>query len=181
MSSEGFQLSQTIGGGKALCMTIGSLTPVKLAGEGGGRGKVGGERGREREGVPICLDVERVSFYICTLHTDTIPALLLLFNFIYLGLCLLQFLPHFHQEQRTLVWNLLRPCGARLSDILSVLTELQNSPGSSVLSLMFVQFLLLPSFQACSSTETNCFRISTNHFQPVFAVTAYLNFASLLV
>lgn len=32
MSFEGFQLSQTIGGGKALCMTIGSLTPVKLAG-----------------------------------------------------------------------------------------------------------------------------------------------------
>ncbi len=46
--SEGFQLSQTIGGGKALCMTIGSLTPVKLA--GGGRG---------REGVPICLRRER--------------------------------------------------------------------------------------------------------------------------
>lgn len=38
MSSEGFQLSQTIGGGKALCMTIGSLTPVKLA--GGRRGEV---------------------------------------------------------------------------------------------------------------------------------------------
>lgn len=35
MSSEGFQLSQTIVGGKALCMTIGSLTPVKLAGGGG--------------------------------------------------------------------------------------------------------------------------------------------------
>lgn len=181
MSSEGFQLSQTIGGGKALCMTIGSLTPVKLAGEGGGRGKVGGEREREKEGVPICLDVERVSFTsaLCT-QTQYRRCCCSLTSFIWVFV-FYSFLPHFHQEQRTLVWNLLRPCGARLSDILSVLTELQNSPGSSVLSLMFVQFLLLPSFQACSSTETNCFRISTNHFQPVFAVTAYLNFASLLV
>lgn len=51
MSSEGFQLSRTIGGGKALRMTIGSLTPVKLA---GGRIGEGGE-----EGVPICLRRER--------------------------------------------------------------------------------------------------------------------------
>lgn len=53
MSSEGFQLSQTIGGGKALCMTIGSLTPVKLAGgragEGGGRGCPHLPQQRERE------------------------------------------------------------------------------------------------------------------------------------
>lgn len=47
MSSEGFQLSQTIGGGKVLlCMTIGSLTPVKPRGVGqevwgGGRGGAG--------------------------------------------------------------------------------------------------------------------------------------------
>lgn len=54
MSSEGFQLSQTKGGGEALCMTIGSLTPVKL-GEGGGRGR--------REGVPICLGGESVHLY----------------------------------------------------------------------------------------------------------------------
>lgn len=53
MSSEGFQLSQTIGGGKALCMTIGSLTPVKLAG-----GRTG-----EDGGVPICL--RRAREYVC--------------------------------------------------------------------------------------------------------------------
>ena len=63
MSSEGFQLSQTIGGGKALRMTIGSLTPVKLAGEGEDGGKVG-----EREGVPICLEVERVSLHLYSAH-----------------------------------------------------------------------------------------------------------------
>lgn len=56
MSSEGFQLSRTIGGGKALRMTIGSLTPVKLA---GGRIGEGGERGcphlpQKREHVCIC-------------------------------------------------------------------------------------------------------------------------------
>lgn len=56
MSSEGFQLSQTIGGGKALCMTIGSLTPVKLA---GGRTWEGGERGcphllQKRACVHLC-------------------------------------------------------------------------------------------------------------------------------
>lgn len=54
MSSEGFQLSQTIGGGKALCMTIGSLTPVKLA---GGRTGEGGcphlPQKRERECVHL--------------------------------------------------------------------------------------------------------------------------------
>ena len=64
MSSEGFQLSQTIDGGKALCMTIGSLTPVKLAGEGGRTGEGGGER----EGVPICLEVERVSLHLHSAH-----------------------------------------------------------------------------------------------------------------
>lgn len=60
MSSEGFQLSQTIVGGKALCMTIGSLTPVKLA------GGVDDSVRRRREGVPICLRGESV--YICTLR-----------------------------------------------------------------------------------------------------------------
>lgn len=46
MSSEGFQLSQTIGEGKAFCMTIGSLTPVK---------QESGEDGVRGGGVPICL------------------------------------------------------------------------------------------------------------------------------
>lgn len=32
MSSQGLQPGQTIGGAKALCMTIGSLTPVGRAG-----------------------------------------------------------------------------------------------------------------------------------------------------
>lgn len=77
MSSEGFQLSQTIGGGKALCMTIGSLTPVKLAG-----GRTGG--------VPICLRREResvcvhlysaISLVCVVVHTDRTLELLLLFN-----------------------------------------------------------------------------------------------------
>lgn len=58
MSSEGFQLSQTIVGGKALCMTIGSLTPVKLAGGGwttvwGGGGRVSPSVSEER----VCTSV----------------------------------------------------------------------------------------------------------------------------
>lgn len=44
VSSEGSQLSHTIVGGEALRMTMGSLTPVRLAGGP-----------RRREGVPICL------------------------------------------------------------------------------------------------------------------------------
>lgn len=56
MSSDSFQLSQTIDGGKALCMTIVSLTPVKLA---GGRTGEDGERGcphlpQKRECVHLC-------------------------------------------------------------------------------------------------------------------------------
>lgn len=61
MGSEGFQLSQTMGGGEALPATIGSLTPVRREGGGGG--------------VPICLrreregERERQCVYICPLQS----------------------------------------------------------------------------------------------------------------
>ncbi len=97
MSSEGFQLSHTIGGGKALCMTIGSLTPVKLA---VGRTGEDGERGcphlpQTRESVcvgyictlqSVCKTVSLLNLH-ARVHADRKLELLLLLNVHKMNIC----------------------------------------------------------------------------------------------
>ena len=114
--------------------------PGQASRGGGGRGEGGGERGcphlpRSGESEFTSVLCTQTQYWSCCCSLTSFIWVFFFYSFHHI----------FTKKHWMLVWNLLRPCGACLSDILSVLTALQTRPALSVLSLMFVQFLsLLP-------------------------------------